>query len=254
MDNIHVSKKLTRLKLVAMAENFEHRLSKAMEEKWSYSMLLETLLTDEIERRENKQLLQRLAKSRLDAGKTMEVFDFGFNPKIQVSVIRELATCEFVGKKNNIFILGPSGCGKSHLAQALGHEACRRGIDVLFYCTYQLFDWLHSGRGDGTHKRRLAQITKIPLLILDDFGLQNLNEMQQGDLYQVIAQRYEKNATIITSNRDFTEWPAIFSNPLIGTAALDRLVHRGIQIIVEGNSFRLEEFRKNSRKANKQLA
>ena len=77
--------------------------------------------------------------------------------------------------------------------------------------------------------------------------------MQQGDLYQVIAQRYEKNATIITSNRDFTEWPAIFSNPLIGTAALDRLVHRGIQIIVEGNSFRLEEFRKNSRKANKQL-
>lgn len=143
--------------------------------------------------------------------------------------------------------------GKSHLAQALGHQACRREQDVLFYCTFQLFEWIYAGRGDGTHKKRLAQVIKTPLLILDDFCLQPLNEAQQNDLYQLIAERYERNSTIITSNRDFNEWPSIFSNPLIGTAALDRLVHRGLQIIIEGDSYRLAEFKKTCGKAKKNV-
>lgn len=222
----------------------EQRLSEAMKEKWSYSTFFEMLLTDEIERRENKHLTLRLAKSRLDQKKTLETFDFAFNKKVQGSFIRELSQCAFLEKRENIFILGPSGVGKSHLAQAIGHEACRREYDTLFYCTYQLFEWIYAGRGDGTHKKRLAQVIKMPLLILDDFGLQVLNEAQQTDLYQLIAERYEKSSTIITSNRDFDEWPSIFTNPLLGSAALDRLVHKGIQIIIEGNSYRLAEFRK----------
>jgi DNA replication protein DnaC len=116
-----------------------------------------------------------------------------------------------------------------------------------------LFDWIHSGKGDGTHKKRLSQIIKTPLLVLDDFGLQALNEAQQEDLYQVIAQRYERSPTIITSNRDFDEWPSIFVNPLLGTAALDRLVHKGIQIVIEGNSYRLAEFKKTCIKAKKSV-
>lgn len=139
----------------------------------------------------------------------------------------------------------------SHLAQALGHQACRNGIDVQFYCTYQLFEWIYNGRGDGTHKKRLAQVIKAPLLIMDDFGLQSLNEAQQEDLYQVIAQRYERSTMIITSNRDFDEWPSIFTNPLLGTAALDRLVHKGIQIVIDGNSYRLSEFKKSCAKQRK---
>ena len=95
-------------------------------------MFLETLLTDEIERRDNKQFTQRLAKSHLDPTKTLETFDFKFNPKLQVALIRELALCEFVENKQNIFILGPSGVGKSHLAQALRHQACRNGHEVGF--------------------------------------------------------------------------------------------------------------------------
>jgi DNA replication protein DnaC len=223
--------------------------------KVNYFLLrvIETLLTDEIERRENKQLILRLSKSRLDQHKTLETFDFKFNPKLQVTLIKELSSCEFMEKKQNIFILGPSGVGKSHLAHALGHEACRRGFEVMFYCTYQLFDWIYSGKGDGTHKKRLSQVIKTQLLVLDDFGLQALNEAQQEDLYQVIAQRYEKSPTIITSNRDFGEWPSIFVNPLLGTAALDRLVHKGIQIIIEGNSYRLAEFKKTCAKAKKSV-
>lgn len=234
-----------------IAETLEQRLSEAMKEKWSYSTFFEMMLTDEIERRNHKQLTLRLAKSRLDHNKTMETFDFTFNPKVQVPLIRELSLCAFMERKENIFILGPSGVGKSHLAQAIGHEACRREHETLFYCTYQLFEWIYAGRGDGTHKRRLAQVIKTPLLILDDFALQALNEAQQTDLYQLIAERYEKNSTIITSNRDFDEWPSVFTNPLLGSAALDRLVHKGIQIVIEGSSYRLAEFKKTCAKTKK---
>lgn len=251
MDTIQMNRKLTKLKLSGIATTIEQRMSQAMAEKWAYSMFLETLLTDEIERRDNKQFQQKLAKSRLDLTKTLETFDFKFNSKLQVALIRELALCGFVESKQNIFILGPSGVGKSHLAQALGHQACRNGYEVGFYCTYQLFEWIYNGRGDGTHKKRLSNIIKIPILILDDFGLQSLNEAQQEDLYQIIAQRYEKSSTIITSNRDFDEWPGIFVNPLLGTAALDRLVHKGIQVIIEGSSYRLAEFKKTCTKSKK---
>jgi DNA replication protein DnaC len=251
MDAVQMNRKLAKLRLPGIANTIEQRMNQAISEKWSYSMFLETLLTDEIERRDNKQLQKRLAKSQLDLTKTLETFDFKFNPKIQVASIREMALCGFVENKQNIFILGPSGVGKSHLAQALGHQACRNGHEVLFNCTYQLFEWIYNGRGDGTHKKRLAQIIKIPVLILDDFGLQILNEAQQEDLYQIIAQRYEKSSTIITSNRDFDEWPSIFINPLLGTAALDRLVHKGVQIIIEGSSYRLAEFKKFCTKTKK---
>ena len=234
-----------------IASTLEERLAQAMNEKWSYSTLVEMLLTDEIERRDHKQLTRRLAKSRLESSKTMETFDFAFNTKVPSALVKELASCAFIEKKQNIFILGPTGVGKSHLAQALGHQACRKEHEVLFYCTYQLFEWIFAGRGDGTHKKRLEQVIKVPLLILDDFGLQTLDESQQNDLYQLITNRYEKASTIITSNKDFEEWSSIFTNPLLGSAALDRLVHRGIQIIIEGDSYRLAEFKKACTKAKK---
>jgi len=253
MDSALILKKLSRLKMPGIAETLDHRLGQAVAEKWSYSTLLEMLLTDEIERRNHKQLTIRLSKSRLDQSKTIETFNFEFNTAIPAPLIRELCSCAFIEKKQNLFFLGQSGCGKSHLAQALGHEACRREQDVLHYCTYQLLDWIHSGRGDGTHKRRLAQVVKTQVLILDDFGLQPMNGAQQDDLYQIIAERYEKKSTIITSNRDISEWSSIFANPLLGTAAVDRLVHRGIQVAIEGPSYRLEEFKKMCAKTNKNV-
>ena len=252
MDNIQMNRKLAKLRLTGIATTVEQRMSQAMAEKWAYSMFFETLLTDEIERRDNRHFQKRLAKSQLDQTKTLETFDFMFNPKIQVPLIREPALCSFVEKKQNIFLLGESGVGKSHIAQSLGHQACRNGYEVMFYNTYQLFEWIFSGRGDGTHKKRLAQVIKKQVLILDDFGLQALNEVQQEYLYEVIAQRYNKSSTIITSNRDFDEWPSIFINSLLGTAALDRLVHNGIEIVIEGDSYRLAQFRKTSTKTKGQ--
>lgn len=244
METTLISKKIQKIKMPGMHSTFEQRLKTASIEKWSYSTFLDTLLSDEIDLRNRKQLERRLAKSALPPDKTLETFDFEFNSKIPASLIRELATCKFVEEAQNIFLVGASGTGKSHLAEALGHEACRKGFDVLFYRCHNLFSWIHNGHGDGSYKRRIEHVVKIPLLILDDFGLQTLPEEHQEDLYEVICQRYEKKAIIITSNRDMDEWAGVFNNGLIGTAALDRLVHKGIEISFEGNSYRLEQFQK----------
>jgi len=247
-ETVLISKKITTLKMPGMLNTFESRLKTASTEKWSYSTLLDMLLTDELDRRHHTQLARRLSKSNLKPEKTLETFDFGFNPKVPAALIRELAICKFISEAQNIFLLGPSGTGKSHLAHALGHEACRRGSDVLFYRCHQLFDWIRMGQGDGSYKKRMEHVIKSPLLILDDFGLQTLEEEQQEDLYEVICQRYEKRPLIITSNRDMSEWTGIFSNALIATAALDRLVHRGIEISIEGNSYRLEQFKSRTKR------
>lgn len=238
--------RLVRLKLSGMLESLEERIREALEEKWDYSHFLHRLLTDEVERRDHKQLCRRLAKSGLEPDKTLETFDFAFNPRIHAPTIRELASCGFLEKAECVFLLGPSGVGKSHLASAIGHEACRRGHDTLYRAVFDLLKWIGTGRGDGTHERRLLQTIRLPLLILDDFGLQSLSENMQADLFEIIKGRYGSASTIITSNRDFNEWPEVFSNPLIASAAMDRLVHRAVKIVIEGRSYRLNAFAESS--------
>lgn len=240
--------RLVRLKLSGMLESLEERIREALEEKWDYSHFLHRLLTDEVERRDHKQLCRRLAKSGLDPEKTIETFDFAFNPKIHAPAIRELAACGFIEKSECVFFLGPSGVGKSHLASAIGHEACRRGYDTLYKSAFDHLKWTGAGRGDGTHERRLQQTIRLPLLILDDFGLQPLTEPMQADLFEIIKGRYGIASTIITSNRDFSEWPEVFSNPLIASAAMDRLVHRAVKIVIEGRSYRLNAFAQSSKR------
>jgi DNA replication protein DnaC len=234
--------KLARLKLSGILETLTERLTQATAEKWSFTHLLDVLVSDEVERRDFKQLARRLSKSGLDAEKTLETFDFSFNPRIHQPTIRELAIGRFMDKAENVFFLGPSGVGKSHLAQGLGHAMCRKGMEVIYERTSALMDWVVAGLGDGSHDRRLKQVCTVDLLILDDFGLKPLPVAQQEDLYELICRRYERKATIITSNRDFNEWPMVFANPLMASASMDRLVHRATKIVIEGKSYRLESF------------
>jgi len=247
MDAMTLKPKLTRLKLSGILETLGGRLDQAQQSKWSYSEFLDFLLSDEVERRDHKQLVRRLLKSELDAEKTLQSFDFSFNAKIHEPTIRELGSCGFLTKKENCLFLGPSGVGKSHLAQAIGNEAVRRGWEVLYRRTSALFGWIAAGVGDGSHDRRLRTACTVPLLILDDFGMKPMSELEQSDLYEVICERYEKAPTILTSNRDFNEWPSVFHNALMGSAAMDRLVHRATKIVVEGNSYRVDAFVRRSR-------
>jgi DNA replication protein DnaC len=234
--------KLSRLKLSGILESLDLRLSEATTEKWDYTHFLLELLSDEVERRDNKQLSRRIAKSGLDPQKTLATFDFSFNPKVHAAAVKQLATCAFLAARQNLFLVGPSGVGKSHLAQALGNEALLRGYEVLYRNTHRLFRWIAAGRADDTHERRMQQARSVPVLILDDFGLRELSELQQADLYELISERYERVPTIITSNRDFAEWPQVFTNPLMGSAAMDRLVHRALKLVIEGKSYRLDSF------------
>ena len=168
MDELALLKpKLARLKLSGMLDTLSERLSQALSEKWSYTQFLDILLTDEAERRDFKQLGRRLTKSGLSPDKTLETFDFSFNPRIHAPTLRELATCRFVERAENVFLVGPSGVGKSHAAQALGHVACRKGYDVTYERTSVLLDWIHAGRGDATYQRRLHQVGTVALLVLD---------------------------------------------------------------------------------------
>jgi DNA replication protein DnaC len=230
--------KLKNLRLSGVLATLEVRTQQAIEEKLSYVEFLQRLLEDEVERRAQKQLALRLRRATFDLEKTLEGFDFAFNPSINRQQVFDLATCHFVERHESVLIQGPAGVGKSHLAQALGHEACRRGFDVLFVSISRMLAHLNGGRADGTYERRLAAHVRPDLLILDDFGLKPLLPPGPEDFYEVINERYEKGSLIVTSNRAFSEWPDLFQNPLLASAALDRLAHNAHQITITGDSFR----------------
>jgi len=231
--------KLKSLRLSGILATLEVRNQQAIQDKCTYVEFLERLLEDEVERRSQKQLALRLRRSNLDMIKTLEAFDFSFNAQsINRKQIYDLATCAFVEKTEAVFIVGPSGVGKTHLAQALGHEAARRGHDVLFARAAQMLQHLYGGRADGTHEKRLLSYVRPDVLILDDFGLKPMRPPASEDLYDVIDGRYNRGSIILTTNRAFSEWPELFDQPILASAAIDRIAHGATQITITGESFR----------------
>ncbi len=229
---------LKQLRLSGILDSLEQRNRQAIDKKLAYTEFLALLIQDEVARREQKKLTLRLRRANFRSQKTLEQFDFDFNPKINRALIQELATCRFIEEKVAVLIAGPCGTGKSHLAQALGHTAVRRGYDVLFTTQTRLLGSLHAARATGTYERRFQTLVRVPLLLIDDFGLKPLRSPQDEDFHDLIAERYEQSATVVTSNLDFTEWGDAFPNRLLGAATLDRLRHRAYRMVLEGESFR----------------
>jgi DNA replication protein DnaC len=234
---------LKRLRMSGVLEDIEVSMQDALERKWSHSQLLAHLFSREADRRDHKKYCYRLSRSKLDPRKTFETFDFAFNRNVPETAMRELARCGFLEKQQNIFLVGPSGVGKTHMANAIGQEACRLGHAVLMDRTSEIMNWLHAGTGDGSFTKRMETLTEMPLLILDDFGLIPMPANQQIYLYEIISARYEKTSTIITSNRDFGEWISVFENPLVGSAAMDRLIHKALKFSIDGPSYRGYNFK-----------
>jgi DNA replication protein DnaC len=229
---------LKRLRLSGVLETLEVRNQQAIDGKWTYVEFLARLLEDEVERRAQKQLALRIRRATINTTKTLEGFDFAFNPTINRQQVLDLATCTYIRQKRNVLICGPTGVGKSHLAQALTHEACRRGYTALFVNTYRMLQNLNGGRADDTFERRLQTYLRPDLLVLDDFGLKPLRPPAPEDFYDVINERYERGSILLTSNRPPEEWPDLFGDPLLASAGLDRLTHGAAAVVITGASFR----------------
>lgn len=229
---------LKKLRLSGVLETLELRSREAAEEQLSFGEFLYRLLNDEVGRREGKQLALRLRRACFESHKTLEDFNFLFNPQLPKAKFIELATCLFVQRHENVALIGKTGVGKSHIAQALGHRACMAGYKVLYTSAHKMFGELRAARADGSHERKLQRLASVDLLVLDDLGLRPLKQDEPFDLYEVLRQRYEKGALVITSNRGIEEWFPLFGDALLASAALDRFLHHAEVIIMEGHSFR----------------
>lgn len=229
---------LRQLRLSGVLDSLEVRTKQALSEQMTHMDFLAMLLQDEVARREQKKLALRIRRGNFRPDKTMETFDFTFNPGINRSQIHELATCRFIEERVPVVIVGPCGTGKSHIAQALANIAARKDYDVLFTNQTRLFGIMQEARVTNTYERKLAMLAKLDLLIIDDFGIKPLRTPQDEDLHELIAERYERRATIITSNLDLPEWGQAFPNKLLGAATIDRIRHGAYVMILEGNTFR----------------
>lgn len=230
---------LKLLRLSGILDSLESRNKQAIDAKLAYTEFLAMLIGDELARREQKKFSLRLRRAQFRTTKTLEQFDFDRLPQLNRALVHDLATGRYLGERSPVLIVGPCGTGKSHLAQALGHCAVRQGVDVVFTTCAGLTQSLNAARATGGYDRKLAALAKVPLLIIDDFGLKPMRPPADEDLHDLMAERYEQAATIVTSNLDFPEWDQAFpANRLLASATLDRLRHNAYCMVLDGQSYR----------------
>jgi DNA replication protein DnaC len=228
MNLIELQRALGQLRLGGMAAVLETRLRQAQAEPMAPIDLISCLVTDELTRRCDRLLERRRKQAAFrDPRRTLDNFDFSFNPKMNRSLVFDLATCAFIGKREDALFLGPGGTGKSHLAQAIGQAAIQQAHRVLYRETHVLLDDLAEAVADGTRKEFMESLTTVPLLIIDDFGMRKLPMTAAEDLLEIVMRRYERASTLLTSNRPVEDWGKLLGDVAAVSAMLDRLLHHG---------------------------
>jgi len=223
-----LQRSLRQLRLGGMAAVLETRLRQAQAEPMAPIDLLATLVSDELTRRSDRLLERRrkLAAFR-DPNKTLDNFDFTFNPKLNRSMVFDLATGAFIDLREDALFLGPGGTGKSHLAQAIGQAAILQGHKVLYRQTHILLEEVGEATLEGKRKQYMESISSVALLIIDDFGMRKLPQTAAEDLLEIVMRRYERASTLLTSNRPVDDWGKLLADVAAVGAMLDRLLHHG---------------------------
>lgn len=233
--------KLKNLKLSGVVKNIDMRTEQAIKDNLSYMEFVELLVNDEVLNRQNNANIKRISKAKFPQHKSLEEYNFNYQPTVNKRFIYNLGTCEFIRKKENIAFIGPPGTGKTHLAIALGIKAIAQGYNVLFTTVNQMLEELYMSRADNSFNSKMKKYIAPDLLILDELGLKKLTPNNVDDFYEIISKRYENGSIIITSNKAFDEWGRIFYDPVLATAILDRFIHHCHFVVIRGESYRMKQ-------------
>jgi len=235
---------LKSLRLPAMAEMLDSYAKQAASSSMSYVDFLGGLVSEEVILKEQRSVQKRIKSARFPVLKSLDDFDYAFQPSVDRKKVGELSNLRFIDNKENILFLGPSGVGKTHLATGLGIRACESGYKVLFTTLNDMVSVLMASMADNSFPSKLRQYVQPPLLIVDEVGYLPVSKDGANFLFQVVAKRYETGSIILTSNKSFADWGEVLGDSVIAAAILDRLLHHSTVFSVRGDSYRLREKKK----------
>lgn len=236
-----LSQGLKQLKLQRLADQVDGYLQDAAKQQWGYDEFLRQLIAAELASKQDKRTEMGTRMARFPFVKTLESFDFAYQPSIDAKRVKELAACRWVANGENILLLGPPGVGKTHLAVGLGIEAIRRGYRTLFIGAQALIASLARAHHENRLDDKLKQYCQPKLLVIDEIGYIPIDRLGANLFFQLISRRYERGAMIMTSNQPYSNWGEIFGDQVIASAILDRVLHHAISISIKGESYRLKE-------------
>lgn len=235
---------LKSLRLPAMAEMLDSYAKQAASSSMSYVDFLGGLVSEEVSHKEQRSVQNRIKSARFPVLKSLDDFDYAFQPSIDKKKVGELSNLRFIDNNENILFLGPSGVGKTHVSTGLGVRACESGYKVLFTTLNDMVSVLMASMADNSFPSKLRQYVQPSLLIVDEVGYLPVSKEGANFLFQVVAKRYETGSIILTSNKSFADWGEVLGDSVIAAAILDRLLHHSTVFSVRGDSYRLREKKK----------